>query len=158
MIFVTVGTQRQPFTRLFNELVRLVDDNQLQDEIVCQTGTYELNHHKIKSFNYLPYSEMVDYIKNADIIISHGGTGSILPPIKNNKKVIGIPRLQMYGEHLNDHQKDLIDTLSEKNMIISVYDVKDLQSAIERIKDFEPNSFNSGRDIIIEDIRNFINK
>lgn len=156
MIFVTVGTQRQPFARLFSEIIKLVENGDITEEIVCQTGTYDLNHPKIKSFKYLPYIEMVEYINKADLIISHGGTGSIVPTIKHNKKVIGIPRLVKFHEHLNDHQKDLIDELSEAGYIIPLYDVSNLLSAIKKSREFTPKPFISGRDEVIEDLKNYI--
>lgn len=157
MIFITVGTQPQPFERLIKEIINLVDNGFIKDRIIIQSGSFRINHCKIDSFQYLDSLKMEQYLSEADLIISHGGTGSIIPALKKGKKVIGVPRMKCFGEHLNDHQKDLIDELSGGGFILPVYKIEDLKEMIKKSKDFVPQKFVSGTSLLIEDIRNFIN-
>lgn len=158
MIFVTVGTQPQHFNRLFDELTRLVNKNEIDEKIIAQTGNNEVKSDIIECFDYKDLAQMKQIIQDARLIISHGGTGSIITALKMGKKVIGVPRLAKYGEHVNDHQKDLIDVLSENNLIIPVYDIKNLKKAILQSENFVPNQFISGTHIIMNDICEYLSE
>ena len=58
-------------------------------------------------------------MEKANIVITHGGTGAIIGAVKKGKKVIAVPRLAKYGEHVDDHQLQLIkqfDDLADPRM------------------------------------------
>lgn len=158
MIFVTVGTQPQPFKRLFDKLELLVSNDVIKEKIIAQVGMNVLQEGKIQSFDYLPLQEMYNYIKSADLVISHGGTGSIITALKMGKKVIGVPRLSEYGEHVNNHQVDLITILSREKHIIPLFDIDLMENAIAESKNFVPVPFKSGQKELIADIKSFIDK
>ena len=84
MILVTLGTQKQPFTRLLQK----IDDSSINEKIVVQAGYTVYNSKKMHIFDFIPYDEMNKLIDEADLIITHGGTGSITMPLKKQKKVI----------------------------------------------------------------------
>jgi len=158
MIFVTVGTQPQPFKRLFDKLELLVSNDVIKEKIIAQVGMNVLQEGKIQSFDYLPLQEMYNYMKSADLIISHGGTGTIITALKMGKKVIGVPRLSEYGEHVNNHQVDLITILSREKHIIPLFDIDSMENAIAESKNFVPVPFKSGQKELIADIKSFIDK
>lgn len=158
MIFVTVGTQPQLFKRLFDKLESLVSSGIIKEEVIAQVGANILKGNRIRTFDYLPLQEMYDYMRSADLIISHGGTGSIITALKMGKKVIGVPRLSEYGEHVNNHQMDLITVLSREKLIIPLFDIELLEDAILESKNFVPTLFKSGQDELILDIRHFIDE
>ncbi|MBM6962071.1 beta(1,3)galactosyltransferase EpsH [Bacteroides caecigallinarum] len=158
MIFVTVGTQPQPFKRLFEKLESLVSSGIIKEKVIAQVGTNVIQNSNIQTFDYLPLKEMYNYMNSADLIISHGGTGSIITALKMGKKVIGIPRLSEYGEHINNHQVDLITILSREKHIIPLFDIDLMENAIAESKNFVPVPFKSGQDELISDIRLFINE
>lgn len=158
MIFVTVGTQPQPFKRLFDKLELLVSNDVIKEKIIAQVGMNVLQEGKIQSFDYLPLQEMYNYMKSADLIISHGGTGTIITALKMGKKVIGVPRLSEYGEHVNNHQVDLITILSREKHIIPLFDIDLMENAIAESKNFVPVPFKSGQKELIADIKSFIDK
>ena len=61
-------------------------------------------------------------MEKANIVITHGGTGAIIGAVKKGKKVIAVPRLAKYGEHVDDHQLQLIkqfDDLADPRMNVS---------------------------------------
>ena len=59
-----------------------------------------------------------NYMQKADLIITHGGVGSIITALNHGKKVIAAPRLSKYGEHVNDHQLQIIKCFEQKNYIL----------------------------------------
>lgn len=52
--------------------------------------------------------EFSNEMEKANIVITHGGTGAIIGAVKKGKKVIAVPRRAKYGEHVDDHQLQLI--------------------------------------------------
>ena len=104
MIFVTVGSRNYPFDRLFKKLDELYEDGTLTEEIFAQTGTstYKPKHYEYKDF--ISQDEFLTKINEADIVVSHGASGSIMKALNAGKKVIAVTRLEKYGEHINDHQ------------------------------------------------------
>ena len=66
----------------------------------------------MKIFDLIPMDEFDEMIKKCDLLITHGGVGSIITGLKNNKKVIAAARLSKYNEHVNDHQLQIIDNFS----------------------------------------------
>ena len=104
MIFVTVGSRNYPFDRLFRKLDELVEDGTIKDKIFAQIGT---SIYKPKNFEYKDFvspEEFEKYINKADIVVSHGASGSIMKALNADKKVIVVTRLEKYGEAFaNNH-------------------------------------------------------
>lgn len=134
MVLVTVGTQKQSFDRLFN-LIR--NSKELKkEELVVQRGYTKCNNSKrIKAFDFIPLDQMEDYISKADLLISHGGVGTIFSAIKKGKKVIAVPRLAKYGEHINDHQIEICEALEKEGYILYYKDeIDDFDELIKKAK------------------------
>lgn len=104
MIFVTVGSRNYPFNRLFEKIDRLYEENILSEKTFAQIGTstYIPKHYEFKRF--ITQGEFQTYMENADIVVCHGASGSIMKALNFRKKVIAVTRLEKYGEHINDHQ------------------------------------------------------
>ncbi len=43
-------------------------------------------------------------IDEASMIITHGDTATFIKVIEKRKKTIAVPRLEQFGEHMNNHQ------------------------------------------------------
>ena len=80
-------------------------------------------------------------IKDIAFALAAGGVGSILSCVKMGKKVIAVPRLQKYQEHVNDHQVQLVEKFQKEGYIIGVQDVNQLKKAIQKIPEFEPKPY-----------------
>lgn len=104
MIFVTVGSRQYPFDRLFKKIDELISQNKIHQDVYAQIGTANYLPQNYTYKRYLDPKEMNDYIKHAKIIISHGGSASVLSALAFQKPTILAPRLSQYHEHINDHQ------------------------------------------------------
>lgn len=132
MIFVTVGTHEQPFNRLIKEVDRLKKEGIITDEVFIQTGfsTYEPQYCDWKSI--ISYSEMEDHMANADIIITHGGPATFMGAIAKGKKPIVVPRLEKFGEHVNDHQIEFAIAVQNRlSTIFTVTDISELEALLK---------------------------
>jgi len=135
MIFVCLGTQTYPFDRLLKELDKLVENRQITDEILVQSGTLNYIPQHLKYIQFLAHDEFDLIRKKADLIISHGGTGALIGASKLGKNIIAVPRLSEYGEHIDNHQLQIVKVLEEQGYIRAVYHIDDLLKTInEAIK------------------------
>ena len=118
MIFVTVGSRNYPFNRLFKKLDELYEKGVLTDSMFAQIGTstYKPKHYEYK--NFISQEEFLEKVKEADIIVSHGASGSIMKALNAGKKVIAVTRLEKYGEHINDHQIQNNEAFAINNYVL----------------------------------------
>ncbi|MGM9882453.1 MAG: PssE/Cps14G family polysaccharide biosynthesis glycosyltransferase [Bacilli bacterium] len=154
MILVTLGTQKEQFTRLLD----YIENSNIDDEIIVQAGHTKYESKKMKIFDFIPYEEMNKYINKADIIITHAGTGSVLTPLKKNKKVIVCARLQKYGEHIDNHQQELVEVLKEEGYVLELDENNSLDDLIVKIKKFKPKKYVSNTDNFIKKLQDDIDK
>ena len=138
MILVTVGTHTQNFTRLVKATDDLVGSGKIKDKVVIQTGYTDYKPKNCKWFAFKPLDEFEKLCKRSDIIISHGGVGSIMLPLLLGKSLIVMPRLKKFKEHTDDHQLQIVQELEKQKKIIAIYDVKNLILAIKKAKKFKP--------------------
>lgn len=96
MIFVTVGSRNYPFDRLFKRLDALYEDGTLTESMFAQIGTstYKPKNYDFKEF--VSPEEFVELIEKADIVVTHGASGSIMKALNAGKKVIAVTRLEKY--------------------------------------------------------------
>lgn len=156
MIFVTLGSQKFQFNRLLQKLDELVAQGVIQDDIFAQIGysDYQPKNYPYKEF--LNRDEFAEMQEKADIVITHGGTGAIIGAVKKGKKVIAVPRLSKYGEHVDDHQIQLLEQFDEMGIIEACYEVEKLEGAYERLAQTEYRSYCSNTAAIIGSIEIFL--
>lgn len=131
-IFVTVGSRNYPFDRLFRKLDELFEQGVLQGVLFAQTGTstYVPQHYEWKDF--ISQEEFLEKVKWADLVVSHGASGSIMKALNAGKKVLAVTRLERYGEHINDHQIQNNEAFASNGYVLAVYEMDDLADAFRK--------------------------
>jgi len=158
MILVLLGTQHNEFSRLLQEIENLIEMGTIKERVIVQSGYTKYKTDKMKIFDMISSEELDNLMKDADIVITHGGVGSIIRALKKNKKVIAVPRLHKFGEHVNDHQRQIVEVFSSKNYLIGVQNVEDIGEALLQIKKFKPDKYESDNQKMINIIDDFISK
>lgn len=132
MIFVTVGTHEQQFNRLLKEIDRLVETKVIKEEVFIQTGYSDYEPKHCKWSKLIPYKEMEQKVKDARIVITHGGPASFIAPLQIGKTPIVVPRQFEFDEHVNNHQLEFANQV-EKRMgtIITINNIEDLEDTIK---------------------------
>ena len=151
-----LGTQNNSFHRLLEEIDKLINNGIIEEKVIVQAGYTKYKSKNMEIFSLIPQEELKNYQEQANLIITHGGVGSIVSSIKLGKKVIAVPRLHKYGEHVNDHQKQIIENFSENGYIIGIEDVTELEDAMKKLKTFEPKKYQANNDKMLAIIENFI--
>lgn len=134
MIFVCVGSRPYQFNRLFEELDRLVAAGRVKGDVFAQIGasTYEPMNFAFEHF--MEPDAFRVRMAEADIVISHGASGSIMGALNAGKKVIAVARLAKYGEHINDHQVGINETLAAEGLVLAVREMDELGDAIDAME------------------------
>lgn len=159
MILVTLGTQDKQFYRILEALEDKLDKHLIDDEVIVQAGcSADFKSKYMKIFDLIPMDEFDEMIKKCDLLITHGGVGSIITGLKNNKKVIAAARLSKYNEHVNDHQLQIIDNFSKEGYILKLDNFDDIDKLIKDSSKFEPKKFKSNTDNMINLIDREIEK
>jgi len=158
LILVLLGTHELPFTRLLRMVEKCIDNGVIQEEVMVQGGNTKYYSNKMEIFDYLGYTQMESIINDANYILTHGGTGSIVTCLKHQKKVIAFPRLKKYNEHNDDHQAEILNVMQDEGYIKVFNEHDDLCSLIKELDNFKPNPFHSDNDSMLEIIRDFISR
>ncbi len=156
MVLVLLGTQDKSFKRMLKEVVNQIDKGNIKDKVIVQAGHTKYISNKMKIFDFVKEEDIKRYIKNANYIITHGGVGSIMDGIKNNKKIIAVPRLKKYYEHTNDHQLEIVREFDKEGYIIGLNDVNELEKGLKRVITFKSKNFKSNTNNMIKILEEYI--
>jgi UDP-N-acetylglucosamine transferase subunit ALG13 len=81
--------------------------------------------------DYVPRTELLAKIAEADVVVCHAASGTLVDAIGLGHVPVVLPRLQRFGEVVNDHQLDVLQALARAGRVIPVEDVGGLGEAIE---------------------------
>lgn len=128
MILVLTGLGYIPFDRLVGMADQLAVS--ARERVLVQVGcsTYEPNH--CEFFTSAP-SETIDVnVRNARLVVSHDGAGSILTCLMNDTPVVVVPRLVELNECRLSQQSELVEILEEKGIVRIARNFAELLDAV----------------------------
>lgn len=158
MILVMLGTQNNSFYRLLEEIEKNIEQEIIKEEVIVQAGYTKFESKNMKILDLISKEQLEELQKEARIIITHGGVGSIITSIEKEKKVIAVARSHEYGEHINNHQKEIVQKFSEKGYIIGIEEVPKLKEALLQVEDFKPKKYEPDNKKMLTILEEFINK
>lgn len=158
MILILLGTQNNSFHRLLEEIEKNIENGTIKEKVIAQVGYTKFQSKKIETIDFVSKEELEEFQNQADLIITHGGVGSIISSIRKGKKVIAVPRKHEYEEHVNNHQIDIVKNFNEQGYIIGIEKVEDLKQAIIKSKEFNPKKYEIDNKLMIKTIEEFIDK
>lgn len=137
MILVTLGTHEQPFERAL-DLVRELE--QQHEEVVVQHGATppRPGSDNVRWVAYLGWDELTSTMSRADAVVTHAGVGSTVTAMRAGKKPIMIPRLERFGEHVDDHQVQLAERFEERDAALVCRPDSNLVELVAEARDSEP--------------------
>ena len=156
MVFVILGTQDKEFPRLLDAVEKQIKNGVIKDKVVVQAGQTKYESEYMEIFDFLLIPKFEKLMDEADLIITHGGAGSILDAIKRGKKIIAAARLAKYKEHHNDHQKQIIGEFVKQGYLLELSDFNKLDKIIEKSKNFKPKKFESNTNNMVKLIGEYI--
>lgn len=156
MIFVTVGSQKFQFNRLLRKIDELIQTGTIIEPVFAQIGESDYIPQNFAYKAFLDRDEFAEQMKKCELVITHGGTGAIIGAVKLGKKVVAVPRLAKYGEHVDDHQLQLIKQFVDTKLICACYDTELLGEALAAAAQMEVREYQSNTKNILEKIELFL--
>jgi UDP-N-acetylglucosamine transferase subunit ALG13 len=130
--FVTIGNGVQPFSRLLDEIKRIAP--QLPQPVIVQHGKTPFSAEGIQSFDLVDLETFQQLLSECSVLISHAGGGSVFGALKIGKKPVVVPRMEKFGEIIDDHQIAFAEELHRQGKVIAVDDVSHLLSAVRDVQ------------------------
>lgn len=118
MIFVTVGTNEARFDRLVAAVSSIVGD----ERVVVQYGSSGVRPAGAECVEFIPFDRLTELVREARVVVTHAGVGSILVSLANDKRPIVVPRRKRFGEAVDDHQVPLTARLAAAGLVTPVDD------------------------------------
>ncbi|HEY3766655.1 MAG TPA: glycosyltransferase [Gaiellales bacterium] len=130
-MFASVGTDYHPFDRLSRWIdAWLESGGSAVARCFVQTGTSavpRLAEHR----QYLGHAEMEAMVREAAVVVCHGGPGTIMLASTLGKRPIVVPRRKRYGEHVDDHQCSFTERIAAEGAIILAQSEDELGTSLD---------------------------
>ena len=123
---VLMGTQPQQFARL----VGLLETVKLSGKVVIQSGNTDIASKKYEVREFVKQGEFDSLVSGARYVITHGGVGSIMTALAYGKPVLVVPRERRYGEHVNNHQKEIAKKLEKSGYVLVAENEKEFKKGV----------------------------
>jgi beta-1,4-N-acetylglucosaminyltransferase len=140
MIFVTVGTTA------FDDLIRHVDiavqEKTLKDEVIAQIGKGIYEPRNLNFFRFEP--SLQPYLEQADMVVSHGGAGSIFETLTLKKKLIVVANPHVRG----GHQREIMLKLGRLKVLLCCPTAEQIASCLKKAQTMEFKEYHSPNSII----------
>jgi UDP-N-acetylglucosamine transferase subunit ALG13 len=133
LLFATVGATL-PFDRLVNSVAKLKAQGLIPERVIAQVGTGGARPEGLEAVETLPFEEIQRLLKDADIVVCHGGTGSLITALREGCRVISMPRLFELGEHYDNHQAEITEAFVQRGLIGMAKSEEELASALEQAR------------------------
>lgn len=117
---VAVGTHRQGFNRLLEQVDSAVGTGLLPEPVIAQGGVSDYRPRNYELRTYLQPDEMEAAIRDAQYVVCHGGSGIITAALRTGHRPLVMPRLHANREHVDDHQVTMLDELVRMGLAASI--------------------------------------
>jgi UDP-N-acetylglucosamine transferase subunit ALG13 len=116
-LVLTLGTIKFPFTRLVSRLTQVLSPD--VEVLLWQVGgAPSMNGRFPVAFQVEPVV-LRQALQEADVIVCHGGVGSVLDALDTGRCPIVVPRRHRFGEHVDDHQVALAHELESRGLAMA---------------------------------------
>ena len=125
MILVTIGTHL-PFDRL----LRAVDPLAESERVVVQCGDGAFRPSGAECVGFLSFAEFEAHVREARLVITHAGVGSVVTCLRNSRRPIVVARRASFGEAADDHQVAFARRLDAIGLGTVVEDLTELPQVV----------------------------
>lgn len=133
--FVSVGNAKQPFSRLLDEVARLVMS--LPQPVVVQYGVTSFQSGDYQAVPFVEMEEFERLMSGAELLILHAGAGSVIHAVRAGKVPVVMPRRVAYGEIVDDHQVEFALALEAAGRVVVAEEPSQLAGAVRRALDLQ---------------------
>jgi UDP-N-acetylglucosamine transferase subunit ALG13 len=120
LIFATLGTHHDPFPRAVDAALAIAGDG----ELVVQHGHTEpvAAGANVRFYQWLVPDEVNEFFRVATLVITHAGVATLVGALRAGHHPIVIPRRKCFGEHVDDHQMQIVSALTRVGLVTALAD------------------------------------
>lgn len=134
LLFATVGATL-PFDRLVSSVAEAHAAGDIPETMIVQTGVGGRRPEGLETHETLPFDRVQEILRDASIVVCHGGTGSLITALRQGCHVIALPRLFALGEHYDDHQLEITEAFEARGLVRVARSVDELRQALREVRD-----------------------
>ncbi len=130
-ITILVGTDHHPFERL----VVWADQHQTSnpDDLVFVQHGFTRPPDQAQGDSVMTPKDMIALIEESDIVVTHGGPGTIMDVKKAGHRPIVLARNPAHGEHVDQHQMQFADWCEKRDLIRLITEPDQLAPWLEKL-------------------------
>jgi beta-1,4-N-acetylglucosaminyltransferase len=132
MIYVTVGKMPLGFDRLVKAADALAAT--IGEDMFIQLGSSAYIPVNAGFKDFLDFDEAEGYLRDASLVVSHAGIGTIIGALRSGTPIVVVPRRERYKEHFNDHQMEVAEAIEGRPGVRVVYEITDLRAAVDAMR------------------------
>ncbi len=139
-LFATVGATL-PFDRLIEAVEQARAEGLVPERIIAQTGIggrRPVVGEADEVHETIPFSRVEAILRESDLVVCHGGTGSLITALREGCRVIAVPRVFERGEHYDNHQREITDAFRQRGLISVVDEETDFATALAEARARRP--------------------
>lgn len=131
-IFLTLGTRKEPFSRLIKAVEDLVKRGFIKEKVIVQAGDTRYASDHLEIFDYCTQERIDELIANSKFVITQESAGIGTKCLRLKTKFLVMPRDYQYGEVTakSDMREDLHLELEKKGYTKVVNNTSELGKAI----------------------------
>lgn len=140
LMFATVGATL-PFPRLVDLVCEAKVGGHIPERVVLQVGAGANIGSPVEGLECvetMPFGEVQAMLQKADLVVCHGGTGSLITALRAGCRVIAVPRRFEKGEHYDNHQAEITETFQQRGLLEIADTPEGFVLALERVRSREP--------------------
>lgn len=137
LLFATVGATL-PFDRLIDTVAALKAEGAIPERVIAQTGVGGHAPEVLEVSETLPFDQVQAILRDASIVVCHGGTGSLITALRQGCQVIAMPRLSKLGEHYDDHQAEITEAFARRGLVLVANTPDELRQALAEARVRKP--------------------
>jgi UDP-N-acetylglucosamine--N-acetylmuramyl-(pentapeptide) pyrophosphoryl-undecaprenol N-acetylglucosamine transferase len=120
--FVALGTHWQPFDRLMAMVDEAARNGILPGPITAQVGEFSYPSDRIETISSVSPARLDELIRGSKVVVCHGGAGIIATALRAGRRPLVLARRKADGEHIDDHQHELVDKLVSLRLLTRLGD------------------------------------
>lgn len=137
LLFATVGATL-PYERLLDYVGDAKRRGLIPERVVVQTGKGAAPIKGAECVETMSFEDMQAMLARADIVVCHGGTGSIITALQAGCRTIALPRLFERGEHYDNHQLEITEAFEQRGLLTAARSREEFFAALDTARAMTP--------------------
>lgn len=129
LVVTLLGTDHHPFDRLVGWMDRLARSLGDDARVVVQHG-HSTAPRVAEGQDFVEHGDLVDLVAAADVVVCHGGPGTIMDARRAGHVPVCVPRDPTLGEHVDAHQQRFAHHVDDIGMVHLADGYDELDAAV----------------------------